>query len=267
MPPPQVPVRVLVRVALNVEPVAPVSVPAVTPHVPETALRFTLFVSPVELTLAKVPLTTPVVRFSAVAPDTLTPAPIDSVPKVVPLIAVVEPVSVTPASVMVDVPSVLSESPVVPPLIVPPLMVTLPLPSDVSETPVVAPVVLTALKVMPPEVMPLRLMPVVAAPVVTLAVLLTVTVPPVVALKPMPVVVVMLRFPLKLIVAPVLDTRLTAVLVVVRNVWVPVKVMIPDVLLPTSIPVLPTTLSLIVAPRSLVPAAAGRVRVRTLGGL
>src|SRR5438128_7189218 len=44
----------LVPVTLNVEPVAPVSVPAVAPHVPVTALRFTPFVPPLEVTLAKV---------------------------------------------------------------------------------------------------------------------------------------------------------------------------------------------------------------------
>src|SRR5258707_1286610 len=89
---PELPLMVM-PVALNVAPVAPVSVPEVTPHVPVTAVRVTPFVSPVELTLAKVPLTAPVVRFRAVAPDTLTAAPIDSVPKVAPLIAVVEPVN------------------------------------------------------------------------------------------------------------------------------------------------------------------------------
>src|SRR3954454_11200026 len=128
-------VPVLVPAALNVEPVAPVSVPAVTPHVPVTALRLTPFVPPVELTFANVPLTTPVVRFRAVAPETLTvlPAATASVPNVAPLIAVVEPVKVSVCAfaprVMVEVPSVFNDRPVVPPLIVPLLMTTLPLPS------------------------------------------------------------------------------------------------------------------------------------------
>src|SRR3954466_1181019 len=87
-------VPVLVPLALNVEPAAPVSVPAVTPHVPVTALRFTPFVPPLEVTLANVPLTAPVARLSAVTPETLTvlPPAAASVPNVVPLIAVVEPV-------------------------------------------------------------------------------------------------------------------------------------------------------------------------------
>src|ERR1700686_2824839 len=162
---PHVIVPPLPPVTLNVDPVAPVSPPAVAPHVPVTALRFTPFVPPLELKLANVPLTAPVVRFSAVGPETLTSAPMVRVPKAVPLIAVVEPGKVTLASVTLDVPSVVSERPVVPLPIVPPLMVTLPLPSEVSATPVVAPVVLTVLKVMPLDVTPLRLMPVTAAPV------------------------------------------------------------------------------------------------------
>src|SRR5947209_1865796 len=82
---------------------------------------------------------------------------------------VVEPVSVTPAKVTLDVPRVFNDRPVVPPLIVPPLIVTLPLPSEVSDTPVVAPVVLTLAKITPepPTVTPLRLTPVAATPVVT----------------------------------------------------------------------------------------------------
>jgi hypothetical protein len=107
-------VPVLVPEALNVEPVAPVSVPAVTPHVPVTATRFTPFVPPVELTLANVPLITPVVRFRAVVAETLTDAPMVSVPKFVVLVMpVVGPTIVTPASVrLVFAPC--SEMPVAP---------------------------------------------------------------------------------------------------------------------------------------------------------
>src|SRR3954453_12978731 len=112
-------VPMLVPLALNVEPAAPVSVPAGAPHVPVTALRFTPFVPPLEVTLANVPLTAPVARLRAVTPETLTDSPIESVPNVVPLIAVIEPVIVTPASVIVYVPSVFTDRPVVPPLIVP----------------------------------------------------------------------------------------------------------------------------------------------------
>src|SRR5712691_11206330 len=125
MTPPHVTVPVLVPTVLNVEPVAPVSVPAVVPHVPVTALRFTPLVPPVELTLANVPLTAPVVRLRAVwAAETLTEAPMVSVPKFVVLVMpVAGPVIVTPASKrLVLVPW--SETPVVPFVIVPPLTVT-----------------------------------------------------------------------------------------------------------------------------------------------
>src|SRR5437016_2664718 len=99
MLPPQVTVP-LVPLTLNVAPLAPASPPAAAPHVPVTPLRFTPFVPPVEVTLANVPLTAPVVRFSAVAPETLTVLlPTASVPKVDPLMAVVEPVNVMPLKV------------------------------------------------------------------------------------------------------------------------------------------------------------------------
>src|SRR3954454_2618999 len=250
-------VPVLVPLALNVEPAAPVSVPAVTPHVPVTALRFTPFVPPLEVTLANVPLTAPVARLSAVTP---------SVPNVAPLIAVVEPVKVTVCAfaprVMVEVPSVFNDRPVVPPLIVPLLMVTLPLPSDVSDTPVVAPVVLTLLKVAPdaPTVTPLMLMPVPAAPVVTFAVPVTLSVPPPVALKAVPVPVVMLSVPLKLIVVPVFVVSVTPGFVVVVSVCVPVKAMVPEALLLTRMPV---PLSVIAAPMVMRPAEAGRFWIDT----
>src|SRR5439155_49131 len=78
--------------------------------VSETPLAVVL----VEVTLAKVPVTVPAVRLSAVPPDTLTLDPIVRVPKFVLLVMpVVGPVTVTPASVrLVFVPC--SEMPVVP---------------------------------------------------------------------------------------------------------------------------------------------------------
>src|SRR5438552_5349072 len=111
---PQVIVPPLPPVTLNVAPLAPVSEPAVAPHEPVTALRFTPFVPPVELTFANVPVIAPPVRLSAVAAETLTLALIVSVPKFVVLVMpVVGPVIVTPARVMlVFVPC--SDTPVVP---------------------------------------------------------------------------------------------------------------------------------------------------------
>src|SRR5205814_6556 len=125
-----------------------VSEPAVAPHVPVTPLRFTPFVPPVELTLANVPVTAPLVRLRAVAAETLTEPPMVSVPKFVVLVMpVVGPLTVTPASDrFVDEPCKLM--PVVPLLIVPPLTETVPV-SLTSEMPVVAPVVLMLLKATP----------------------------------------------------------------------------------------------------------------------
>src|SRR5437588_616236 len=57
-------------VTLKVEPLAPVSVPPPADHVPVTPLRFTPLVPPLELTLWNWPVTAPLVRFSAVAPET-----------------------------------------------------------------------------------------------------------------------------------------------------------------------------------------------------
>src|ERR1700682_3696289 len=164
MLPPQVTVP-LVPLTLNVAPVAPVSVPAVAPHVPVTALRFTPLVPPLEVTLANVPLTAPVVRFSAVAAETVTDAPMVSVPKfVVVVMPFAGPVIVTPASVrLVDTPW--SETPVVPFVSVPPLTGTRP-ETLVRVMAGGGPVVVTLLNVTPepPTVMPLRLKPFAAAP-------------------------------------------------------------------------------------------------------
>src|SRR5207244_1316484 len=72
------------------------------PHEPVTALRLTPFVPPVELTLANVPLTAPVVRLRALTPLMLFAAPLTvSVPKVLPVIAApVAPVVVTAVMVV-----------------------------------------------------------------------------------------------------------------------------------------------------------------------
>src|SRR6266567_5168282 len=144
MLPPHEIVPPLPPVTLKVDPVAPVSDPAVVPHVPVTALRFTPFVPPVELTFANVPVTAPVVRFRAVAAERLTDAPMVRVPKFVVLVMpVAGPVMVTPASErLVLVPC--SEIPVVPFVIVPPLTVTVPAAVKLTRLmPVVAPLVFT----------------------------------------------------------------------------------------------------------------------------
>ena len=242
-------------VTLNVAPLAPVSEPAVAPHEPVTALRFTPFVPPVELTLANVPLTAPVVRTNAFVAETFTEAPIVRVPKVEPLMPVVGPVMVTPARVrLVFAPD--SETPVVPPEIVPPFTVTwLAAVKPVRLMPVVAPVVLTLLKVTPepPMVVPLRLRPAAAAPLVMLAVPLTFRMPAP-PTKPLPVLVVIASVPLKVVteVAPFV-VRVTAALVVVPSVCVPVKLIVARLtLLLTAMPV---PLSVIAAPMFVIDAA------------
>src|SRR6266568_3269158 len=219
-------------VTLNVEPAAPVSVPAVAPHVPVTALRFTPFVPPLEVTFANVPLTAPVVRFRAVTAETLTDAPIVSVPKFVVLVmpVVVVPPMVTPASVRFEL-APCSETPVPALLIVPPLTVTVPLTMFVRAMPVVGPVPLTLVKVTPepPTVMALRLRVVAAAPDVRLAVPVTFSVPPPEAWNGMPVVVVTFSVPLKLIVAPAFVVIVTPLTVVFESVCEPVNEIVPEV--------------------------------------
>src|SRR5688572_22516167 len=77
---------------LNVAPLAPVSEPAVAPHVPETPVNDTPFVPPVEVTFANVPVTVPVLSARAETAETFTVPWIVSVPNVVPLMPVVAPV-------------------------------------------------------------------------------------------------------------------------------------------------------------------------------
>src|SRR5436305_12206273 len=120
---PQVIVPPRPPLTLNVGlPATPVSDPAVAPHVPVTAVRLTP--PAVAVTLANVPLTAPVVRTNAFVAETLTEAPIVSVPKfVVFVMPVVGLVMVTPARVrLVFAPD--SETPVVPAEIVPPFRVS-----------------------------------------------------------------------------------------------------------------------------------------------
>ena len=61
---------------LSVFPLAPLSEPAVAPHVPAMEVRLMPLTPPVEVTFANVPLTVPVVRLRAVAAETLTELPI-----------------------------------------------------------------------------------------------------------------------------------------------------------------------------------------------
>src|ERR1051325_7407296 len=251
-------------VTLNVAPLAPVSVSPeqVQPHVPlpVTVLRLTPFVPPVELTCRKLPLIAPGPRFSAVAAEPLTFAPIVKLAKfdvlLMPTVAPLPPVIVTPARLRLVL-APWNETPVVPaPLvIVPPLTVTVPAAARLTTLmPVAAPVVVTLLKVMPepPTVMALRFRPATAAPVVMFAVPLTLIVPLPVALKPVPVDVVMASVPLKEMIPPLFVVRVTAGFVVVPSVCVPVKLTCaPVTLVGTEIP----------APLSVMPARMGVTEV------
>src|SRR4051794_18751869 len=96
-------------VTLNVVPAAPESAPPVVPQAPLTEVSVTPFVPPLDVTLLNVPVTVPVLRLSAETPVTLTVPPMVSVPKLVPLMAVVGGATlpmVTLFSVMIDVPRV-----------------------------------------------------------------------------------------------------------------------------------------------------------------
>src|SRR5882672_4864724 len=85
---------------LKAAPVEPARVPAVAAQpLPPMLVSNTPLVPPVELRLANVPLRFPVVRLSAVVPETLTLLPIVIAPKLVVFVMpVVGPVMVTPAS-------------------------------------------------------------------------------------------------------------------------------------------------------------------------
>ena len=247
---------------LNVEPLAPLIVPALAPKPAAstvTALSFTPFVPAVEVTLANVPLTVPVVRSRAVAALTLTEPPLtSSLPKfavfLMPTVAPLPPVIVAPVRVrLVFVP--VRAMPVVaaPLVIVPPLTVTVPAFTKLPRLmPVAAPLVVTLVKATEPMVMPVMFRP---APVVvvTLAVPLTFSVPPPVAVKPAFAPEVMLSVPLKVTVAPVLLVIVTPVGFIV---WLAVKEIVPDWLLLTIVPRLPPSFTL--QPMVMLPANAGR---------